>query len=165
MSICGADLFVARATSFLGAASAFAMRLLPVPFSVPLQYRLLMLSAGLSLHHVCGSGRQKGLLSQPLPHHRHTNVPLFSLTHFDWHVLCSPFKTPYKPLFLSALALNTQHTRFPVIVFYRCPALPIIVPLPLSPVAQVPPVGNLWNLGESKNSIRKLADLRDDVEL
>mmetsp|Transcript_5303 Transcript_5303/g.17653 ORF Transcript_5303/g.17653 Transcript_5303/m.17653 type:complete len:176 (-) Transcript_5303:252-779(-) len=32
-------------------------------------------------------------------------------------------------------------------------------------VLKVPPVGNLWNLGESKNSIRKLADLRDDVEL
>ena len=32
-------------------------------------------------------------------------------------------------------------------------------------VLKVPPVGNLWNLGDSKNTIRKLADLRDDVEL
>ena len=32
-------------------------------------------------------------------------------------------------------------------------------------VLKTPPVGNLWNLGESKNPARKLADLRDDVEL
>ena len=32
-------------------------------------------------------------------------------------------------------------------------------------VLKTPPVGNLWNLGESKNTLRKLADLRDDVEL
>jgi hypothetical protein len=32
-------------------------------------------------------------------------------------------------------------------------------------VLKQPPVGNLWNLGTSKNGIRKLADLRDDVEL
>ena len=32
-------------------------------------------------------------------------------------------------------------------------------------VLKVPPVGNLWNLGESKNTLRKLAELRDDVEL
>ena len=32
-------------------------------------------------------------------------------------------------------------------------------------VLKVPPVGNLWNLGDSKNQIRKLAELRDDVEL
>jgi len=32
-------------------------------------------------------------------------------------------------------------------------------------VLKPPPVGNLWNLGDSKNSIRKLADLRGDVEL
>jgi len=32
-------------------------------------------------------------------------------------------------------------------------------------VLKVPPVGNLWNLGESKNTLRKLAVLRDDVEL
>jgi len=32
-------------------------------------------------------------------------------------------------------------------------------------VLKTPPVGNLWNLGDSKNTIRKLADLRDDVEL
>ena len=32
-------------------------------------------------------------------------------------------------------------------------------------VLKVPPVGNLWNLGDSKNTLRKLADLRDDVEL
>mmetsp|Transcript_11508 Transcript_11508/g.29474 ORF Transcript_11508/g.29474 Transcript_11508/m.29474 type:complete len:185 (-) Transcript_11508:281-835(-) len=32
-------------------------------------------------------------------------------------------------------------------------------------VLKTPPVGNLWNLGESKNTIRKLAELRDDVEL
>ena len=30
-------------------------------------------------------------------------------------------------------------------------------------VLKPPPVGNLWNLGESKNTLRKLADLRDDV--
>ena len=30
---------------------------------------------------------------------------------------------------------------------------------------KTPPVGNLWNLGDSKNTLRKLADLRDDVEL
>lgn len=32
-------------------------------------------------------------------------------------------------------------------------------------VLKVPPVGNLWNLGETKNPMRKFADLRDDVEL
>ena len=32
-------------------------------------------------------------------------------------------------------------------------------------VLKAPPVANLWNLGESKNTLRKLADLRDDVEL
>ena len=32
-------------------------------------------------------------------------------------------------------------------------------------VLKTPPVGNLWNLGESKNTLRKLADLRDDIEL
>jgi hypothetical protein len=32
-------------------------------------------------------------------------------------------------------------------------------------VLKTPPVGNIWNLGESKNILRKLADLRDDVEL
>ena len=32
-------------------------------------------------------------------------------------------------------------------------------------LCQVPPVGNLWNLGESKNTIRKLADLQEDVDL
>merc|ERR1719440_645400 len=32
-------------------------------------------------------------------------------------------------------------------------------------VLKTPPVGNLWNLGNSKNTLRKLADLRDDVEL
>lgn len=32
-------------------------------------------------------------------------------------------------------------------------------------VLKTPPVGNLWNLGDSKNTLRKLADLRDDVEL
>lgn len=32
-------------------------------------------------------------------------------------------------------------------------------------VLKTPPVGLLWNLGESKNTLRKLADLRDDVEL
>ena len=32
-------------------------------------------------------------------------------------------------------------------------------------VLKTPPGGNLWNLGESKSPARKLADLRDDVEL
>lgn len=32
-------------------------------------------------------------------------------------------------------------------------------------VLKTPPVGLLWNLGESKNTIRMLATLRDDVEL
>lgn len=32
-------------------------------------------------------------------------------------------------------------------------------------VLKTPPVSNLWNLGDSKNTLRKLADLRDDVEL
>jgi len=32
-------------------------------------------------------------------------------------------------------------------------------------VLKTPPVANLWNLGESKNTLRKLAELRDDVEL
>ena len=32
-------------------------------------------------------------------------------------------------------------------------------------ILKTPPVGNLWNLGESKNSIRKLAELKDDVEI
>merc|ERR1719291_415017 len=32
-------------------------------------------------------------------------------------------------------------------------------------VLKTPPVGYLWNLGESKNTLRKLADLRDDVEM
>ena len=32
-------------------------------------------------------------------------------------------------------------------------------------VLKTPPVGNLWNLGDSKNTLRKLANLRDDVEL
>ena len=32
-------------------------------------------------------------------------------------------------------------------------------------VLKSPPTANLWNLGETKNPMRKLADLRDDVEL
>ena len=32
-------------------------------------------------------------------------------------------------------------------------------------VLKTPPVGLLWNLGESKNTLRQLADARDDVEL
>ena len=32
-------------------------------------------------------------------------------------------------------------------------------------VLKTPPTANLWNLGEAKNPMRKLADLRDDVEL
>ena len=32
-------------------------------------------------------------------------------------------------------------------------------------VLKTPPVGNLWNLGESKNTLRKLADAREDVEM
>ena len=31
-------------------------------------------------------------------------------------------------------------------------------------VLKKPPTANLWNLGEEKNPMRKLADLRDDVE-
>lgn len=32
-------------------------------------------------------------------------------------------------------------------------------------VLKTPPVAGFWNLGDSKNGIRKLAELRDDVEL
>ena len=32
-------------------------------------------------------------------------------------------------------------------------------------VLKKPPTATLWNLGEAKNPMRKLADLRDDVEL
>mmetsp|Transcript_64483 Transcript_64483/g.127369 ORF Transcript_64483/g.127369 Transcript_64483/m.127369 type:complete len:175 (-) Transcript_64483:306-830(-) len=88
-------------------------------------------------------------------------------------VLCSPLALA--PLvFVPSVAVAAAPTEESLISELRS-VKTALLPLPalleeekwdaVRSVLKVPPVGNLWNLGDSKNTLRKLADMRDDVEL